>query len=242
MKAFIKTNRGTFPDVNFYQAWKGCVELGYDVVLMDDVEPADFTVDTPVFAGARIFDRVMERLGITYERVDTYPKELHSLLHRKLEKMTLKEAKSIFDKSSSPMFVKPILNKQFHGNLWKSCLDLIPLANVSDDAEVIVSEPIKFVSEFRCYINDKELIAIRHYTGDFEQPIKRTSALDAIDMFKSSPIAYSIDLGVVQTKDGFQDALVEVNDGTSLGNYGLDSIHYAEMLIARWHEIVHKKS
>ncbi len=30
---------------------------------------------------------------------------------------------------------------------------------------------------------------------------------------------------------------MEVNDGCNLGNYGLDSIHYGEMIVARWYEI-----
>jgi hypothetical protein len=57
-------------------------------------------------------------------------------------------------------------------------------------------------------------------------------------MFKSSPVAYALDFGLTKKNNIYQDILVEVNDGTSLGNYGLDSIHYAEMLVARWFEIV----
>ena len=225
MKAFVKTNSGTFPDVNFYQAWKGFVELGYEVVLMDNEQKADFTVDTPVFAGTRIFDKVMEKLGVKYERLSTYPEELKDLLFREITLTTLKEAK-----------------KQFHGNLWKSFLDLIPLANVPDDAQVIVSELVKFLSEHRAYINDKEIIAVKHYAGPWNamQPQEETIK-EAIKMFKSSPIAYALDFGVIKNKDGmYCDVLVEANDGTSLGNYGLDSIHYVEMLIARWFEIIDK--
>jgi len=59
-----------------------------------------------------------------------------------------------------------------------------------------------------------------------------------VRMFKHAPIAYSIDLGVVNGYPTPIDTLVEVNDGTSLGNYGLDSIYYGEMLVARWFEIV----
>lgn len=241
MKAFVKTNNGTFPDVNFYLAWKGLCELGYSVTLMDDVDKADFTIDTPVFAGARIFEKVMDKLGVTYQRVDTYPEELQSLLGRKIEKTTLGEAKARFDKDEKPLFVKPTTTKRFHGNLWKSCLDLIPLANVPDDTEVIVSEPVLFLSEFRCYINDGEIVSIKHYAGDYQRPIMRETVKEAVKMFKSAPKGYSMDFGVMHTKDGLCDTLVEVNDGTSLGSYGLDSIRYVELFLARWHEIVFPK-
>jgi len=238
MRAFVKTNKGTFPDQNFYLAWKGFVEMGYEVILMDDEEKADFTIDTPVFAGTRIFDKVMNKLGIEYKRIDTYPEELKCLLGREITFTTLKEAKNRFQTDEHPLFVKPVIGKQFNGNLWKSFLDLIPLASVPDDAEVIVSEPINFISEFRAYINDKEIVGVKHYAGDWQRPIQKSTIEEAIKMFKSSPVAYSLDFGLTKKNNIYQDILVEVNDGTSLGNYGLDSIHYAEMLVARWVEIV----
>lgn len=238
MRAFVKTNKGTFPDSNFYLAWKGFVEMGYEVILMDDEEKADFTIDTPVFAGTRIFDKVMNKLGIAYKRTDTYPDELKCLLGREIIFTTLKEAKEKFAAVDKPMFVKPVMGKQFNGNLWKSFLDLIPLANVPDDAQVIVSEPINFISEFRAYINDKEIVGVKHYAGDWQRTIQKSTIEESIKMFKSSPVAYALDFGLTKKNNIYQDILVEVNDGTSLGNYGLDSIYYAEMLVARWFEIV----
>ena len=238
MKAFVKTTNGTFADVNFYLAWKGFNEMGYSVVLMDDVDKAEITIDTPVFAGTRTFDQIVTKLVPTYKRLETYPEELKPLLNRKLELTTLKEAKKRFAVDEHPMFVKPVIGKQFQGGLWKSFLDLIPLVNKPDDAEVYVAEPVKFESEFRCYINDREIVGVKHYAGRWDLPIQEATIEEAVRMFKHAPVAYSIDLGVVNGYPTPIDTLVEVNDGTSLGNYGLDSLYYAEMLVARWYEIV----
>jgi hypothetical protein len=58
---------------------------------------------------------------------------------------------------------------------------------------------------------------------------------EVVRNYKPSPVAYGVDVGV--TNNG-QNFVIEANDGCNLGNYGLDSIHYGEMIIARWVEIV----
>ena len=59
--------------------------------------------------------------------------------------------------------------------------------------------------------------------------------IEIIKNYNNSPVAYGIDIGIDNANNSF---VVEVNDATSLGNYGLDSIRYSEMLIARWFELV----
>jgi hypothetical protein len=72
-----------------------------------------------------------------------------------------------------------------------------------------------------------------------------------IDAYKPvAPIAYGLDVGVIIQADGANhkvspgsnalSALVEINDGICLGNYGLDPIHYAEMISSRWMELTTK--
>lgn len=47
-----------------------------------------------------------------------------------------------------------------------------------------------------------------------------------IDEYAEAPAAYALDVGL--TKDG-KAVIVEVNDGYSLGCYGLDPLHYAKL-------------
>ena len=51
-----------------------------------------------------------------------------------------------------------------------------------------------------------------------------------VSCFCSAPAGYSLDVGVTESGE---TALVEVNDGFSLGTYGLDPIEYAKLLSAR---------
>ena len=57
---------------------------------------------------------------------------------------------------------------------------------------------------------------------------------NAIKEFTDAPAGYAIDFGV--TADG-KTVLIEVNDGYSLGSYGLMENFYAKLLSARWAEL-----
>lgn len=55
------------------------------------------------------------------------------------------------------------------------------------------------------------------------------------DDFKDSSKAYCLDVGVLSTGE---TALIEVNDGFSVGMYGMSKELYAELLQTRWKELV----
>ena len=56
--------------------------------------------------------------------------------------------------------------------------------------------------------------------------------------YVDSPSAYSIDIGLT---DIDETIIVEINDGYSLGSYGLDPLLYAKLLSARWAELTGTK-
>ncbi len=57
---------------------------------------------------------------------------------------------------------------------------------------------------------------------------------NAVAQFKSAPKGYAIDFGLT---DKGETLLIEVNDGYSLGCYGLFDLDYAKLLSARWAEL-----
>ena len=64
----------------------------------------------------------------------------------------------------------------------------------------------------------------------------RAAAKSAIAEYsRVGPVAYGIDFGVLT--DG-RTVLVEVNEGYSLNPYGLESMEYAELLEARWLQLM----
>jgi len=239
MKAFVKTNNGTFPNLNFFLAWEAFNTMGYSVTLFEekDIDTLPVSVETPVFAGVTIFRKIIDKLGVDYPPFDCYPDVLKPYYRRNIRRSTLGEERAKFNHDPKPVFVKPVLPKQFIGQVWESILQLIPLAKIPDSAEVWVCEPVQIDSEVRVYVHDGEILGVKHYWGDWSKVPSKEFVEQVVKSYKPSPIAYGVDIGV-NDQYGF---VIEANDGCNLGNYGLDSIHYGEMIVSRWFEIVSKK-
>ena len=237
MKAFVKTNNGTFPNVNFFLAWEAFNTMGYSVTCFEekDIDTLEVTPTTPLFAGVTVFRKVIDKLGIDYPPFDCYPEVLKPFYGRNISKSTLGEVRNQFLKDSIPVFVKPIKPKEFTGVVLKSMLNLIPLAKKPDDLPVYVCEPIDIESEFRVYVHDGDILGVKHYYGKWHKVVDPLFVNTVVKNYKPSPIAYGVDIGVTKSDRCF---VLEVNDGCNLGNYGLDSIHYGEMIVARWFEIM----
>jgi hypothetical protein len=122
--------------------------------------------------------------------------------------------------------------------------DPYTLETMDLDAKVWVSELINNVEgrpEYRCYILDKQIIDVRRYSGGWNNPQPLYSKImKMVDSYVSSPRAYAIDVlydtYAFLSNEDRATTLIEVNDGWSLGNYGMDSKLYANMIEARWNE------
>ena len=76
--------------------------------------------------------------------------------------------------------------------------------------------------------------AVWSHRGDRDAECDRSVIDAAVEVFSTKPAACALDFGV--TKDG-RTLLIEMNDGYSLGTYGLDPVLYARLLTARWAEL-----
>jgi hypothetical protein len=83
-----------------------------------------------------------------------------------------------------------------------------------------------------------EVVDVRPYAlgGDpliFPDPAAIRAMVDANRPF--APRGYAVDVGVLDTG---KTGLVELNDGHSLGDYGMFPARYARLLEARWCELM----
>jgi ATP-grasp domain, R2K clade family 2 len=239
LNAFVKVNNGTFPNQNSYLAWEGLNTMGYSVTLFEenDIDKLNITKDTPVFAGVTVFRKIIDKLGVNYPPFDCYPSILSPYYKRNIRKSTLGKVREEFNTTHTPIFVKPVLPKEFTGCVLTSILELIPITKKSDDLEVYVSDPIEILSEYRVYVLDREIVGVKHYYGDWSLVPNKEFVESVVKNYHGAPVAYGVDIGV--TKSG--DIVIESNDGCNLGNYGIDSIYYGEMIVSRWLQITYEK-
>lgn len=226
-------NSDEFVSENVFCAFYGFSILGWEIIpfYADDI-PKDIKRSDVVVAGISTFKRVVEQIGIICPNEIDYPSELEEFYGRKMWSDNLKNVYLGQDKW--PIFVKPKRQKLFTGKYIKSTRDAIGLG-ADESIDVWCSEPVEFVSEWRCYVRYGQILDVKNYKGDWSILPNKAIVDKTIKEYTTQTAGYGIDFGV--TKDG-RTLVVEVNDGFSLGSYGLAPIKYVQLLTARWYEMM----
>ena len=233
MKPYIRAKNGMPGNVNFYTAYQGFVEMGLECVLFQDYEELDTSCRGDVVVGGLgSLRRTLLRHGVEIVEYD-YPEELGEYIGRRVWRSTMDEVAA--DDSLRPIFVKPVENKGFTGKVISSTGDLVGLGASGYNPPVICSEVVNFIAEWRCFVRYGKILDVRSYKGDWRVSFDPRVIEGAIRNFVSAPAGYAADFGV--TRDGLT-LLVEINDGYSLGCYGLQHNLYAQLLSARWSELM----
>jgi hypothetical protein len=95
-----------------------------------------------------------------------------------------------------------------------------------------LSSVIDIESEWRCFVYKGELVGMQNYSGDFTLfpdvwKIKKILIPD----FKSAPIAYTLDVGIV---NGCDTVVIECHDFFSCGLYGFAEHRIYPHMLQRW--------
>jgi hypothetical protein len=175
----------------------------------------------------------------------SYPEPLAHLLRRRVER---RRAGDVIGR----WFVKPVRTKAFTGFVFDTMQDPDTLCEhdreqhaafmeLPADEPVWISEPVKFLCEWRYYVHDGRIVGQARYDPDGadDAPLPdRDLVVGAVSAMLDVPSShtFAIDMGVL---DSGETALVECNDAWALGLYGrgLDSKAYLQMLWSRWQEL-----
>lgn len=237
MRAIIQKRDNEFASVNACAAYLGLQERGYEIAFFnaDNFDSQRIDADTVVVGGVPFIQRAFVRLGIEAPNLESIPASLYEFAKRKLWTSTIGEVRSEIDQGK-PVFVKPVAGqlKNFAGHVATNYADLAITAGLPEHQVVSCSEPIQMVSEFRTYVTHGKAVGCKHYWGDFRKYPDFSTIDRAIAAYTESPAGYAIDFAVT---DGGETVLVEVNDGFSLGSYGLHPLLYSGLLEARWQEL-----
>jgi hypothetical protein len=159
-----------------------------------------------------------------------YPQTLQPWLHRRVWRGTLAAVRDLV----APAFVKPSAQvKLFDGRIMEPT-DAGGSRHAPDTA-VWFSDVVTWRGEWRVYVSAGSVIGAFPYRGDW-RVMPAWPEVDAmVAAWSTAPRGYALDIGVLA--DG-RTALIEANDAWALGNYGLLPAAYAQLLRARWNEIV----
>lgn len=182
-------------------------------------------------------DQIFAKFNASVDKFN-YPTVLLPFLGRKVWEDTINSISS--DPSKWGCFVKPEKEKAFTGKIINSLTDLVGCGSSYEDYTVVCSEVIDIKAEWRMFVKYDEILDIRPYgfNRDYNYHYDYKVVKEILEAFKTwedRPLGCSIDICV--TSDN-RTLLVEVNDSYALGAYGLDSLHYAKLIAARWSQVL----
>lgn len=216
---------------NTYAAFFGFSVMGWEVVFYEGDPPERLSREDVVVGFITQVKMALRNLNIEPPAEIDYPEELQVFLQRKVWKDSLHRIYTTPE--AWPVFVKPVKGKQFDGKLITSLKDLIGIGS-QEDREIWCSEPVEFLSEYRCFIKYDKVIDVRRYKGDYKIFPNLYILTRCLEEYKNPPNAYTIDIGVASTGE---TKLIEINDGFAMGSYGLSPVEYAKMISARWSQL-----
>lgn len=233
MKVYIQADQRGMPyNVNAYCAMQGFEQMGFETILFSEVEELRRVLaDDMVVGGVGTVKDFLKNRGISVEDID-YPKELQPYYKREIVSLTVSQL--LHSGGKQPVFVKPKEGKLFNGFVYQSERDLIGRITPKQNATIYCSELLAIEEEWRCFVRYGEILDIRRYKGVLGLSYDVEMVRQMVAQYRQAPASYALDIGV--TKQG-DTIIVEVNDGYSLGNYGLDPLLYAKLLSARWAEL-----
>jgi len=235
LRVFIQKNESNdCANINFAIALDGFEKMGKEIVSFKNIdEISEFTKEDILIGFVDETKQTLSNLNVSYEDLDCYPTELESYLGRKIWKDTFL---NFIKTNKFGYFIKPSKqNKLFTGKVINGIGDLVSIGHPAQDFEIYCSEPISFLSEGRCFVRYGNILDFRRYKGSWKSKFDIELIEKCINDFSSDLNGYAIDFGV--TKSG-ETKLVEVNEGYSLGAYGLFSVDYVKLLSARWFQLM----
>jgi hypothetical protein len=239
MKVHIQKGKdGECQNVNAFIALDGFRKMGWEIAYFQQGNDLTYVEADEVVVGfIEAVQTALRYVGVENLPDYNYPAELSAYLGRRIWTSTVNTIAN--NPNLWNVFIKPQKDlKDFTGILVQSTKDLIGCGHQFRDIAVWCSEPVNFLAEWRVFVRYGEILDVRPYKGHWKHHFDYQVISQAVKDFVSAPNGYAIDFGVT---DKGQTLLVEVNEGYSIGAYGLQSLDYAKLLSARWAELTQTK-
>lgn len=133
-----------------------------------------------------------------------------------------------------PCFIKPANDIKAFTGLIVDNENEAKLFTNNFEGVLSVQEIIEFESEYRVYVHkDRGVLGIKHYLGD-PYLVPGKAFVDAVVFGAKENLkenSYTLDIGIDKNNKNY---LIEINDGWSVGNYGLTPKDYYSFIKTRW--------
>lgn len=240
IKIYIHTFKN-IPICDFIgSAYYGFNDLGYEIKFFEDIDKVPVSKNNIVVSFVEDTIKYFKKLGIEEHKLKSLnvPECLIEYTKRNISFIDMGTFKKMYnDKTKLPIFIKPNgYAKRFSSGVIENfdTINLL-LGDIEDSEPVMISNVINIISEYRCYVIEGKLVGIKHYLGDFKKFPDVDFIENVIQKYKNQPVGFTIDFGIMENGE---TCLIEVNDGWSIGNYGLRDKIYAKLLLKRWLEIL----
>ena len=227
MTTLLMSSRHTVDD---QALWRAAIQLGWSTVRARGITVPEIKDDEIVIYVEALYGPTIAKLlgrDLLEPPEDWLVSLPESITKRKLRFLTVSEAREL----ATPLFIKPPNDKSFEAKIYDSGKSLPP--DLLDDANVIVSEPVSWESEFRCFCLDGKVLTVSPYLRSGELAVEtdygmthlecdeaQQTAEEALELSKDSlPRAIVIDVGKIADKGW---AVVEANGAWGSGVYGCD--------------------
>lgn len=242
-RMFLETRNGRTLEVeeNLLNQFATVFEIPVTMFSLKQMQRGHFKLgqDDLVAGTIQAVKAALKQYGKELVEHSPYPVCLQHLLYREVKWVrTLRDAKDMLDKGAS-FFIKPAGYKHFTGFV-ASFSDDHRFYGASGQLPVFISTPVQFVSEWRCYVADGKLLDVRLADPDHDRSVVPDYAVieEAVKQLThfGAPAGYAVDFGVLTTGE---TALVELNDGFSIGAYdGIPCDLYWQVIYSRWKELI----
>lgn len=231
MKVFYKTIDGVPMDNFCSDAAIGAKEHGIEKIYpFENIEDVPYSKESIVITSV---EESIKWLGYKVTPIDD--SWSNDFKKRIIEYKTIDE----IDESEYPCFIKPAEDIKAFTGLVVNNVKEAKLFTQSYSNKVEVQKPIYDIeSEYRVYIHrDRGILGVKHYLGNPFLTLNEEFVNEVHNMAKKSlkENSYSLDFGIRENGENF---LIEINDGWSIGNYGLSPYDYYSFVKTRWLQLL----
>lgn len=222
--------------------WRAATQRGWDVVRIQGLNIPEIQDDIVIYVEALFAPTIAKLLGrklldIPENWMENLP---YNLVQRTINLMTLGEARILEDE----VFVKPPNDKSFPARVYGVGYQLP--AEFDDDYPVLVSDVVKWETEFRCFCLDGKVKTLSPYLRngvlaretDFKMTLDEYNDAKAFAEFvleNEAPRAVVLDVGQINNEDRIwhkphEWAVVEANAAWGSGIYGCNPEDVLEVI------------